>query len=71
MKWQTRVFKEADPFFSGGNPPAETFPLLIENPFFLCYTPSLPLADAKWSPQKAPFFSIYAVYSVFMRSLES
>lgn len=37
---------------------------------FLCYDPSLPLADTKWSLFGLHFFSIYAVYSVFMRLLE-
>ncbi|MFR3666053.1 MAG: hypothetical protein ACLTXB_18080 [Flintibacter sp.] len=32
--------------------------------------PSLPLADTKWSLFWLHFFSIYAVYSVFMRLLE-
>ena len=32
--------------------------------------PSLPLADTKWSLFGLHFFSIYAVYSVFMRLLE-
>ena len=36
----------------------------------LCYNPSLPLADAKWSLLRLHFFSICAICSVFMRSLE-
>ena len=36
----------------------------------LCYVPSLPLADAKWSLLRLHFFSICAICSVFMRSLE-
>lgn len=42
-------------------------PLLVTR---LCYNPSLPLADTKWSLFGLHFFSIYAVYSVFMRLLE-
>ena len=34
------------------------------------YNPSLPLADTKWSLFWLHLFSIYAVYSVFMRLLE-
>lgn len=34
------------------------------------YNPSLPLADAKWSLLRLHFFSICAICSVFMRSLE-
>lgn len=42
----------------------------LEKAIWLCYTPSLPLIDAKWSLFGLHFFSIYAICPVFMRLLE-
>lgn len=53
-------------------------PLQVVAPFIIlvvfyrimCYNPSLPLIDAKWSLFGLHFFSIYAICPVFMRLLE-
>ena len=44
--------------------------LRLDFPDLIPYNPSLPLADTKWSLFWLHLFSIYAVYSVFMRLLE-
>ena len=72
IKWQTRVVimePSIAGFFRKVNEAENLFGRLAMTGG-VWYSPSLPLADAKWSLLRLHFFSICAICSVFMRSLE-